>query len=335
MTLSDITISEHYAPNGDGWLLHLRRTVSPSRLREGSRPVVIVPGYGMNSFIFGFHPRGTSMERWLAEAGLEVWSANLRRQGDSRPQGSRPTPPSLRAYAETDVPAVVDAVLASSTTGADRVDLIGCSLGGSIVYAHLALVPDHRVAAVVAIGAPLRWTEVHPILRVAFSSPGLVGRIPLAGTRRLARAALPLLARAPFILSIYMNTEQVDLTYAKELTRTVDDPHPRVNRDIAMWIKARDMVLGGVNVTEALAGVDIPLLVVAANRDGIVPLPTTLSVVDAWGGDAEVLNVGDDDVWYAHADLFVGDKAPEHVFTPIAKWLHAAREAEEPEAAVG
>ena len=28
-----------------------------------------------------------------------------------------------------------------------------------------------------------------------------------------------------------------------------------------------------------------------------------------------------DDVWYAHADLFVGREAPSTVFDPISKWL--------------
>lgn len=319
----DLVVTEHWAPNGDGWLLHLKQTVSPSHLRPGSRPVVIVPGYGMNSFIFGFHPRGTSMERYFAEAGLEVWSANLRRQGHSKPASARPGEPSLRAYAQKDLPAVIDTVLGASRTGADTVDLIGCSLGGSLVYAHLALLPDTRVGSVVSMGAPLRWTEVHPILKVAFASPWLVGRIPLAGTQRMARAALPLLARTP-VLSIYMNTKNVDLSQAGELTRTVDDPHPRVNQDIALWIRARDMVLGGRNVTEALTGERRPLLVVVSNRDGIVPESSATAARDAWGGDdVDVLRVGDDRVWYAHADLFVGDEAPETVFRPITEWLCA------------
>ena len=319
----DLVITEHWAPNGDGWLLHLKQTVSPSHLVPGSRPVVIVPGYGMNSFIFGFHPRGTSMERYFAEAGLEVWSANLRRQGPSRPSSPRPGRPSLRAYAQTDLPAVIDTVLAASRTGAEAVDLIGCSLGGSLVYAHLALLPDTRVGSVVSMGAPLRWTEVNPLLRVAFSSPRLVGCVPLAGTQRLARFALPLLAKTS-LLSIYMNAANIDLSKAGELTRTVDDPHPRVNQDIALWIKARDMVLGGRNITEALAAEHRPLLVVISNRDGIVPESTALAARDAWGGsDVGVLKVGDDSTWYAHADLFVGDEAPTAVFRPITEWLHS------------
>ena len=51
----------HYVPNGDGWLLALKQTYEPQALDRTRRPVAIIPGYGMNAFIFGYHPRGKSM----------------------------------------------------------------------------------------------------------------------------------------------------------------------------------------------------------------------------------------------------------------------------------
>jgi pimeloyl-ACP methyl ester carboxylesterase len=319
---SPLTVHEHFIPNDDGWLLHVRQVISPEHFEPALKPALIVPGYGMNSFIFGFHPRGTSMERGLAESGLEVWSVNMRRQGQSRASRQAPPPPSMRAFAEVDLTALVDGVLARTRSTARRADLIGCSLGGSIAYAHLALRSDHRVGSLVAIGSPLHWKNVPAIFRLAFFSPALVARIPIAGTQPMARAVFPLLQYAPRAVSLYMNPANVDMTAASELTRTVDDPHPMVNADIARWLRIRDLVLRGVNVSEALTDVDIPLLVVAANRDGIVPGSAALSVVERWGGgDVTVLEVGDDTDWYAHADLFIGNNAPALVFEPIARWL--------------
>src|SRR5690606_5415397 len=225
------------------WKIHLKRTWSPDHFDASLRPVVIVPGYGMNSFIFGFHPRGTSMERVLAEAGFEVWSANLRGQGPSRGVGRRPSPPSLRSYAEDDLRATVDEVVGLTRSDRDRVDLIGASLGGSIVYAHLALHRDaHKVGSVVTIGAPLQWNTLHPALRFAFSNPNLVGLVRFSGTQRLARTAFPVLAKVPGLMNLYMNAAHIDMSRATELTRTVSDPHPRVNKDIAKWIRDRNMV---------------------------------------------------------------------------------------------
>jgi pimeloyl-ACP methyl ester carboxylesterase len=321
-----LIVDRSHAATRDGWLLDLKRTYSAEHFEPRTHPVLIVPGYGMNSFIFGFHPRGTSMERCLAEAGFEVWSANLRLQGKSRRASPGAPGPSLRSYAEEDVGAAVDAVVASTRTRAKQVDLIGCSLGGSIAYAHLALTANHHVHGLVAIGSPLRWNEIHPALKLAFKSPALIERLVFRGSRRLLQAGAGVLARFPQLLSVYANAEHIDLSKTREMMETVEDPNPRVNKDIAHWINAGDMVLRGVNVTGALRRVDIPLLVLVSNRDGIVPEQTALAATEAWGGrDVEVLRVGDDQDWYAHADLFVSHASPEKVFAPIAKWLHARR----------
>jgi hypothetical protein len=76
-----------YVPNGAGWDLKLKRVISREHFRKQLRPLAIVPGYGMNAFIFGYHPNGASMERFLAEQGFEVWSLYLRGQEGTRRTG--------------------------------------------------------------------------------------------------------------------------------------------------------------------------------------------------------------------------------------------------------
>lgn len=320
--MDEPSTSEHFASTDDGWRLHLVRTSVPSRLDRSRRPVLIVPGYGMNGFIFGFHPAGTSMVLHLASAGLEVWVANLRHQGKSHRSSPEAPSPSLRRYAETDLRAAIGEVLSKTETRADRVDVIGASLGGSIAYAHLALEPRHRIGSLVAIGSPLRWIRVPPLLRIPFRSARLASLIRVNNTKRLAGYALPIATRVPALLSLYLNAANVDLRAAPQMIETVEDPHPRVNSDIAKWLAASDMVLRGVNVTDALSSARSPLMIVLANKDGIVPPDTALSAEDAWGGDdVTVLRVGDQRDWYAHADLFVGREAPTRVFEPVTQWL--------------
>jgi len=322
MTEPDLIVREQYVATADGWSLRLRRSLSPQHFDDRTEPLLIIPGYGMNSFIFGYHPRGTSMERCLAEAGYEVWALDLRGQGHSRPERSRAGKVSLRNYAAIDLPAAIERVLSSTKTQARKIVLVGCSLGGTLVYGYLALHRNHRVSRVITMGAPLRWVEIHPALRLAFGSPTLVGAIRLSRTRTLVRGALPLLLRVPKLLSLYMNTKTIDMRHIGELTETVEDPDPAINRDIAIWVGKRDLEIEGVDVTKAMGTIDLPLLVVLSNRDGIVPERTALSVVDQWGGrDVEVLRVGDDQNWYAHANLFVADDAPARVFAPIVRWL--------------
>jgi pimeloyl-ACP methyl ester carboxylesterase len=308
--VSELSSIELFPPTDDGWCLHLVRT-STSALDPRRRPVMIVPGYGMNGFIFGFHPAGTSFVRHLAEAGLEVWVANLRCQGKSKRTSPEAPGPSLRRYAETDLRTAITAALKHTETRADRVDLIGASLGGSISYAHLALEPEARVGSIVAVGSPLRWESVPPLLRIPFRSPRIAGLVRVSGTQKLVSKLVPVATRVPALLSLYLTAANVDLSAAAEMIRTVEDPDPRVNADIARWLAASDMVLRGVNVTHALRAQQKPLFLVVGNRDGIVPEASALSARAAWGGsDVEVLVVGDQQRWYAHADLFVGREAP-------------------------
>lgn len=320
---SPLSITEHYVRTPDGWSLHLRRTVSPEHFQANTQPLLVVPGYGMNNFIFGYHPRDTSMERCLAEGGFEVWSFNLRGHGDSQPTGKRAGPITLKAYATQDVPALVNHVLGATRTTASSLVLIGASLGGTVAYLYLALTDNAPVSALITMGSPLRWSEVHPLVKAVFASPRLAGAVTIKGSRRLLQGLLPALRKAPSLLGIYMNTATIDMQHIRELTRTVEDPLPSINRELAIWLATRDLIIDGVNLTSAVGHVMLPLLVVLANRDGVVPPATTLSATAAWGGPVEVLQVGDERNWYAHANLFIANDAKQLVFEPMIAWLRS------------
>lgn len=312
--------SNHLVPTEDGWLLSLTQSSSDA-LDPARRPLVVVPGYGMNAFIFGYHPAGTSMVRCLCEAGFEVWTANLRGQGASRRARAAAPDPAFLDYARFDIPSVLEAVTRRTRTERSDVSVIGASLGGSITYASLALGHAPRVGALVAVGSPMRWEGMHPALRAAFASPKLAGAVSFSRTRSLAEKLFPMLLRAPSLLTPYVNADNVPREAIGELVRTIEDPVPGVNRAIAEWVQAGDLVLGGVNVTSALSDVRAPLLLVLANRDGIVPDASALSAERAWGGQVDTLRVGTEARWYAHADLFIGRHAPEDMFAPLAAWL--------------
>jgi len=313
---------EHTIPNGDGWQLSLFQSWDETGRAKGRNPVLIVPGYGMNSFIFSWHPRGVSLEGYLARAGFEVWRVDLRGQGRSRSIGGGDAY-GLEDLAIADLGATLRAVLERTQTGAARVDVLGASLGGTIMFTHMVLNPSHVIGAAVAIGSPVRWVEIHPALKVAFSSPALAGMIRLRGTRAFAGFALPHLARrAPWLLSVYLNPKLTDIRLVNEMVQTVEDPNPHVNRQIAHWIRAKDLIVRGVNVSEGLGAVTSPLLCVSAWGDGIVPRRTAEFPYLAAGSPVKkLLQVGTPEVAMAHADLFISDEAQTRVFEPIAAWL--------------
>jgi len=314
----------HYVPNKDGWELALKQTYDANRLEPGRRPIAIVPGYGMNAFIFGFHPTGVPMETYWAQEGFEVWSLNLRAQGGSRRLGGSRTYGFYDAGV-TDLTCAFDYIVEHTQTRTDRVDGIGVSLGGTYLYVYLAfLQKKNRLGALVSMGAPLRWEDPHPILKHLTHFPNLLGQMKFRGTRRLAQVALPVLKHIPSFLNLYMHTDIIDTSKMGEMVHTVEDPNPELNESIAGWIQAKDLFVEDLNMTDRLSRADNPLLIVLANADGIVPEGTTLSAYHTMASPVkDVLRVGTEAVPIAHADLFISEISQEWVFEPIAQWLIA------------
>ena len=90
----------------------------------------------MNSFVLGFHPEGLSLVEHLAYEGFEVWTANLRGQGESRRIGGAKAH-AFRELALVDLPRAIDVVLQETRTRASAAPGLRCVLcDGSAVRAR-------------------------------------------------------------------------------------------------------------------------------------------------------------------------------------------------------
>lgn len=316
-----IQVAHHEVSNGDGWMLSLRRTFDDAALVRERDPLLLIPGYGTNSLLFAFPPSGTSMEASLAARGFEVWSIDLRGHGRSRNDGGS-TRYGLMDLVLKDLFAGVHGVLERTASTAKKVDLIGCSLGGSMAFAYLTAVEEPRVGRIVNMGGPVRWIHVHPLVRLAFRSPRLIGKIPMPSTRPFVRMAMPAIERVPGILSFYLHADSELLAHSDSLVQALESPSRHLNQDIAEWIQQRDLVIGGVNVAEKVSSIDVPLLTVVANDDGIVPRDSVLwPHMQVRSERRDLLEVGTYSIPITHADMFVSRHAPEMVFAPLADWL--------------
>ena len=313
--------AQHFVDNGAGWKLAVKQTWDSQHYNPKLRPLLIVPSYGMNAFIFGYHPKGESLEEHLAKAGFEVWSANFRNQGGSiRDCGS--VDYGMADIALGDLAAAVDYVVANNQSENSKCDLIGCSLGGAYAYTYAALKGTENIGAIVGMGAPFRWVEVHPILAFAFKSRRVAKALRISHTRTLARYGLPLLAKIPAFLSIYLHTNITDISHPEILTQTVEDPNPHLNAEISDWIRNKDLIINEFNLTQEMQKVDVPIFALLSNADGIVPPATALSVLDAVSSTVrDSYTAGDHNIRMAHADMYISDYAKPMVFEPLAHWL--------------
>jgi pimeloyl-ACP methyl ester carboxylesterase len=278
----------------------------------------------MNSHIFHFHPNGRSLVAALADQGHEVFTADLREQGRSlrKPLG-KDVAYGLRELALTDFAALMRAARAQSVSRDPAIDLLGASLGGTISMIYSTQAPDALTGRLALMGSPIRWVGLHPLVKVLFGSPALAGAITLRGTRRVAGVALPALAQfAPWALKLYMNPDATDLRHAAEMLPTVEDPSRHINREIAKWMRDKDLIINGRNLSDDAAHYDHELCTVYANGDGIVLKDTALYVHHAAQRARKTLvKAGDRTLPYSHADLFVARDAERQVFAPVLAFL--------------
>lgn len=318
----------YHVDNGDGWDLALYRTHHPLKIDRSKRPVFIVPGYGMNSYIFHYHPTARSLAATLADRGHEVFTVDLREQGRARKvTAGKQGRYGLSELALVDFAKAIDAARAHTIAKHTEIDLLGASLGGTIAMLYRTQSRRPAPGRVVLLGSPIRWTGVHPLVKVLFGSPALAGALELKKTRALAGLALPVAAKlAPWALKVYMNTDASDISHPEEMVNTVEDPSRYVNREIAEWIKSRDLVINGRNLSDDVARFEDPLCTIYANGDGIVPKETaTFAHYHAKSANKVLVVAGDRDVPYSHADMFIGREAARQVFEPIIEFLEAGR----------
>jgi len=311
----------HYVNNSAGWQLELKQCRPPEKINKNRNALLIIPGYGMNSFIFGYHPHGLSMEEFLTQRGFEVWSVNLRACGGSVREKGGHERFTLKDLALTDLKCAIDYMNDHVSSQTGKIDLLGCSLGGTLAYIYASMSPHNKCGAIVSMGSPMRWEDVHPLIKLAFISPKIVGSLRVSYTKELIKLFFPLIVNSPF-LKLYLHKEMVDLRNQNILLESVENPNRFINREIAQWVRRKDLIVGSKNLTQELKKINNPLLCIVANEDGVVPAMTALSAHEVIGSKIkETLVVGTESLRFAHADLFVSNHCHEMVFKPMAEWL--------------
>jgi polyhydroxyalkanoate synthase len=322
LTMPYARIEELSTP--DGATIELRRVREPTEGRVGV-PVLLVHGLGANHRNNDLHPE-RSLARHLDRHGRDVWLLTLR--------SGRPTAGLARravrfeAMARYDLPTAIEAV--RSRSGAERIDYLGFSMGGILLYAALGRTVDEALVRRVVI----------------CGSPGIIGvpRVLRGLVRTLPRALVPgaplrLVARlfafaAEWLVTpihrMILHPPNVPRGFTRlSMVNLVEDIPSGLQADFAEFAKDGTIRCGGEPALEGLRDVAVPALFLAGSVDRLAPIRSVHRAYDAWGANHPTLekrfvSLGRDHGHandYGHGDLAFGREVEREVFPLIADFL--------------
>jgi len=336
--------TDGYAFTADGWRLGVRH-LRPEHPDPDKLPVVLCHGLGLNGTFWTITDPATHLPAQLLAGGYEVFIFDFRGSGESARVGpvgrlnSYLRQTFLLEYGEGnwnvdeivryDVPAVLNYVQAA--TGHDRVNWVGHSLGGMLMFPYLELSPEpHRVANFVAMGATIAFAEA-PQRDMLRANRGLRKLAAVVSPGRLGRPLM--IARLPGLDRIdrfYYTASNVDrTTVARFYGYTLEDTGRGALRQLDPYLEFGHFLSADrkVDYVTRLGEVKVPTLMVAGDGDIMSDVPSTEITFHALGSaDKELMRFGKAEGQlsdYGHCDLVWSRHAPQEIFPPVIAWLDA------------
>jgi lysosomal acid lipase/cholesteryl ester hydrolase len=324
----------------DGWRLGVRH-YRPKCIDPNKLPVVLCHGLGLNATFWTITE--DHLPAQLTARGYDVYVFDFRGSGDNAHLGRldrlnallrQTTLPERGERCWTvddlvrfDLPAVLDYV--KCETGHDRVNWIGHSLGGMLVFPYLELADrPERIANFVGMGSTIIQAE-SPQTDMLRANQGLRLLSLVASPGRLGR---PLSYFRPpgmeHIDRFYYSNENVDpVTISRFYGYTLEDTGAGALRQLAPYLQYGHMLSADrrLDYSARLGAVTTPTLLIAGDGDIMSDVPSTELTLAALGSpDKSLIRFGKssgnvDD--YGHCDLVWSRHAPKEVFPRLIDWL--------------
>jgi alpha-beta hydrolase superfamily lysophospholipase len=312
----------------DGWRIALHRyrpTAGPKRRHT----VVCCHGLGANHLTFDV-ARHASLAHHLASRGYQVLVLDLRGHGASempRRRGPKRFGWSFDDYLQADLPAAMGV---AGELGEERpVHWIGHSMGGLLLYAHLAQGGSGDVRSAVTVASSLDYSGSGSGFRRLMPLRGVLGVLPRVPVRGIARgASLAVGRRSTTYERFNVWPSNTDARLWRRLSAEgFHDVSPPVMAQLASalesgGLRSRDR---RVRYKQRLAEATAPVLSIAGSRDMQCPPAAARRTLEALGSARRELRVfgrqqghADD---YGHFDLLIGRRVKHEVYPAIDAWL--------------
>ncbi|TGK16468.1 lipase family alpha/beta hydrolase [Leptospira kmetyi] len=322
----------HHPKTEDGWDLTLEHFPPLAGHAPKKYPVILCHGLIANRTYLKINEKSSIVGR-LQKEGYDVWLLDLRGRRDAGyPSlffGDKTFSYSMDDYIQYDVDAAIKHVL--NATGKDKVNWIGHSMGGIVVYGRVGSLGEKRIANFVAIGSPAIMDPPSEALKRWTSLTWLMNLWPVVPTETWAGiqggTGIPFLPQKSFE-ELFWHKANIDSSVLSGVKTT--SINPRAKKEILQF---KDLAESGeirsldqkISYTNGLKNIKIPTLFVAGRRDKLGMSYSLRYAYDTISSEDKSLfiasrsnNHSDD---YGHTDLIVGKNADRDIFTPIVSWL--------------
>lgn len=322
----------HHPKTSDNWDLTLEHH-SPRKLSSAKKfPVIICHGLIGNRNYFKIKEEESIVYRLISE-GYDVWLLDLRGRTDAGTPslffGEKTYNFSFDDYATKDVEAAISYVLAK--TGAEKVNWIGHSMGGMVVYTKIGTFQEKRIANLVTLGSPFSFYNPTKNVKTLNSLSFLLRFIPVIPSASIAHLGsdykIPL-PEKPFLrLFYYKENTEPSVEHALKSVST-NNESPNVFKQFANGVKTGEILSldESISYTSNLKNIKIPVFLIAGRRDHLGTPMIVRHVYDNIGSNDKTMLIASraeghsED--YGHVDLVMGTHSNKDINTPIVKWLN-------------
>jgi pimeloyl-ACP methyl ester carboxylesterase len=319
----------HFAIAEDGWRLALHR-YRPAVGISRRHPVVLCHGMGANHVGFDLAPE-VSLSRRLSALGFDVFAIDLRGHGASDPatlRGPHRWGFSFDDYLNLDMPAVLEKVL--ETSGGPAVHWVGHSMGGILLYAHLAASGGAKLCSGIAIGSTLDYSSSQSGFKKSLWLRPFGRYVPAVPLGSALALGAPLTGRFGTALERFnLWPGNVDPVLVRRLHAKV---FGTVSTAVLLQLSTA-FTPGGLRSADGsrrylddlrAAEVRTPVLALAGDRDEQCPPGATERTLAALRCRTELVECGlaqGHSSHYGHFDLIIGRRAPIEVWPAMEAWL--------------
>jgi lysosomal acid lipase/cholesteryl ester hydrolase len=332
--------TDGYAYTEDGWRLGVRH-YRPERPDPGKLPVILCHGLGLNATFWTI--TDSHLPAQLSARGYEVYVFDIRGSGENGQLGRvdrlnkfrRQT--FLKEHGERswtvddlvrfDMPAILNYV--KRETGQSRVNWIGHSLGGMLVFPYLELSPEpDRIANFVGMGSTIIQAE-SPQWDMLRANQGLRALTLVASPGRLGRPLTYVKVPGMELIDrFYYSNENVDpLTISRFYGYALEDTGAGALRQLAPYLRYGHMLSADrrIDYAERLSEITTPTLLIAGEGDIMSDVPSTeLTFLGLGSSDKTLMRFGKTNghvADYGHCDLVWSRYARKEIFPPLINWL--------------